>query len=238
MVDSIVNSRSARRRVAADLSGVTRRCDLFIQVMIYLSIISFSISTIPNLSPLEEHILDTVETINLAVFSVEYLVRLLVAGQKLKFIFSFYGVIDLLSILPSYLVDANLTSLRVLRVFRVFRMFKLMRYHRAVERFHRAFADIKEELVIYLIGVLIFFFLSSAVIYHCEHDAQPDKFQSVFHSMWWTLITLSTVGYGDVYPVTLLGKVTTGLILLVGLGTVPIPSGLIAAALTKSLRNK
>ena len=92
----------------------------------------------------------------------------------------------------------------------------------------------KEEVALFLIVTLILIFIVSAGIYFFENEAQPDKFQSVFHSMWWTIVTLTTVGYGDVYPITVGGKIFTFFILILGLGIVTIPAGLVASALSKA----
>ena len=92
----------------------------------------------------------------------------------------------------------------------------------------------KEEVALFLIATLILIFIVSAGIYFFENEAQPDKFQSVFHSMWWTIVTLTTVGYGDVYPITVGGKIFTFFILILGLGIVTIPAGLVASALSKA----
>ena len=94
---------------------------------------------------------------------------------------------------------------------------------------------IKEELIVFLIATLFLLYVSSVGIYYFENPAQPDKFSSVFHSMWWSVATLTTVGYGDVYPITVGGKIFTFFILILGLGIIAVPTGLFASALTKSI---
>ncbi|GAB4332898.1 MAG: ion transporter [Calditrichia bacterium] len=210
--------------------------DIFIQSLIIISLISFSIETLPNLSSLIRDILWKVEVFCVIVFTIEYLLRLGIVDSKIKFIFSFYGLIDLLAILPFYLsTGIDLRSIRVFRLLRLFRVFKLFRYSKAINRFKLAFQSIKEELIVFLIATSFLLYLSSVGIYYFEHDAQPEQFSSVFHCMWWAVATLTTVGYGDVYPVTTGGKVFTFIILMVGLGIVAVPAGLIASALTKVL---
>lgn len=113
-------------------------------------------------------------------------------------------------------------------------MFKLIRYNKALRRFHIAYGLIKEELVLFLILTFIFLFLASSGIYYFEHKAQPDYFSSVIHSGWWAAVTLSTVGYGDVYPITTGGRIFTLFILLIGVGIITIPAGLLASALSKA----
>jgi len=124
--------------------------------------------------------------------------------------------------------------LRIFRVFRVFRLFKLVRYNQAIERFRIASNIVKEEIILFFVLTLIFVFLSSTGIYYFEHDAQPNVFPSIFHSFWWSIVTLTTVGYGDSYPITLGGKIFTGFVLIIGVGVVTIPAGLVATALGKA----
>lgn len=213
--------------------------DLIIQFLIILSLISFSLETLPNLNPGFRTFLRIFEIVTVVVFTLEYLLRIFVAKQKLKFIFSFYGIIDLLAILPFYLTFyIDLRSIRILRLFRLFRIFKIMRYSRAIRHFMRAFVSIREELVLFLILSGFLLFLSAVGIYYLENPAQPEVFQSVFHSMWWAVATLTTVGYGDIYPITTGGKIFTSVMLFIGLGIIAVPTGLIASALTKIRSDK
>jgi voltage-gated potassium channel len=113
-------------------------------------------------------------------------------------------------------------------------MFKLIRYNKDLSRFHIAYGLIKEELILFLMLTFIFLFLASAGIYYFENEAQPEYFSSIIDSGWWAAVTLTTVGYGDVYPVTGGGKIFTLFILLIGVGIITIPAGLIASALSKA----
>ena len=218
--------------------NTTRRGKIFdytIQVLILLSLIAFAIETLPDLSKETETFLEDFEIFCVAIFTVEYLLRVFLADKPWKYVFSFYGIIDLLAILPFYLrgtVDAR--AIRAFRVFRVFRALKLIRYNRALRRIHLASGMVKEEVVLFLLVTSIFIFLSSAGIYFFENEAQPELFKSVFHSAWWAIVTLTTVGYGDAYPITLGGKIFTFFILLIGVGIVTIPAGLVATALSKA----
>ncbi|MDF4202084.1 ion transporter [Maribacter sp. SA7] len=211
----------------------------FIQALIFLSIISFSYETVPDLEPGTRKILKIIEVFCVLVFSIEYLLRIYVADNKFKFIFSFYGVIDFLAILPFYLaLGIDLRSLRALRFLRLFRILKLMRYNRAINHFTKAIALAKEEILLFLIVTLILIYFSAVGIYYFENEVQPENFSSIFDSLWWAIITLTTVGYGDVYPITVGGKVFTFFILMIGLGIVAIPTGIISSALTKSVDKK
>ena len=209
--------------------------DYVIQVLILVSLISFSIETLPDLTPNVESFLSSVETFCVLVFTIEYLLRVYAAKNRLKYVFSFFGIIDLLAILPFFLSGAiDLRSIRAFRIFRVFRTLKLIRYNRALHRFNIAASIVKEEVVLFFMISGIIVFLSASGIYYFENEAQPEAFASIFHSAWWAIATLTTVGYGDVYPITLGGKIFTFFVLLVGIGIVTVPAGLVATSLSKA----
>ena len=209
--------------------------DYFIQLIIVLSLISFSLETLPNISEEFRLVLEKFEFVSIIIFSIEYVLRVLVTKKPLRYIFSFYGIIDILAILPFYLNRfLDLRFLRAFRVFRIFRALKLIRYNKALNRFNVAFKIVKEELVLFFIVILIMLFIVSAGIYSFENEAQPEIFKSVFHSGWWSIVTLTTVGYGDVYPITLGGKVFTFFVLIIGIGVVAVPAGLVGTALSKA----
>ena len=212
-----------------------RAFDLAIQVLIVLSLITFSIETLPDLSPTTRQWLHGIEVATVAVFTIEYLLRLYFAERKLSFALSFFGIIDLLAILPFYVASGfDLRTIRMFRFFRLFRAFKIVRYSKAIRRFHRAFVIAREEIVLFLIITLMLLYFSAVGIYYFENEAQPEKFASVFHSLWWSVATLTTVGYGDIYPITVGGRIFTFLVLLLGLGIVSVPAGLVASALSKA----
>lgn len=211
-----------------------RAFDLFFQALIIFSIASYSLETLPSLGKYQM-VFDYTEFCVVILFTIEYMLRITVTERKAGFVFSFYGVIDFLAIAPFYLSlgSADLRVLRIFRLMRLLRIFKLGRYSTALVRLKSAFIEIKQELIIFSLISLIFIFLSSVGLYHFEHEAQPEQFQSVFHSMWCAIATLTTVGYGDIYPVTLGGKIFTFIILMIGLAFISIPSGLLASALSK-----
>ena len=197
--------------------------------------IAFSIETLPNLNPTVKKYLSWFELFTVIVFTIEYLLRIFVAERKMAFVTSFFGIIDLLAILPFYLsFGVDLRSIRAFRMVRLFRILKLLRYSSAIQRFHRAFLIAREELILFLFVTFIMLYLAAVGIYYFENEAQPEGFASVFHSLWWAVATLTTVGYGDVYPVTIGGRIFTFVILLIGLGVVSVPAGLVASALSKA----
>lgn len=209
--------------------------DLCINAVIVLSLMTFSLETLPSLSASVRQWLWYAEVMTVAIFTVEYLARVIVADRKLAYIFSFYGLVDILAVLPFYLsTGIDLRSLRVLRLLRLFRTLKMVRYSRAIRRLRLALQIAREELVMYGCVTVLLLYLSAVGVYYFENQSQPDVFSSVFHSFWWAVVTLTTVGYGDMYPVTAGGKAFTIVILLIGLGIVAVPSGLLASALTEA----
>lgn len=215
-----------------------RLFDFFIQFLILVSLISYSIETLPDLSPGTYALLSSIEILVVSIFSVEYLLRVVLTDKPTKYIFSFYGIVDLLAILPFYLSGAlSLQALRALRFMRLFRVLKLSRYNAAIDRIGKAIWIAKEELVLFGLSTLILLYLSAMGIYHFEHAAQPEQFRSIFDSLWWAVSTLTTVGYGDIYPVTIPGRLFTFCVLFLGLGIVAVPTGIIASALA-SVRNQ
>lgn len=215
-----------------------RLFDLIIQSLIIFCIAIFAIETLPDLSAHSIQLLTYVETVLVGIFTIEYLLRLIVAKRKFGFVFSFWGIIDLLAILPFYLMmfglDLDLVFLRILRLFRLVRIIKLARYSKSITRILLAFKIAKEDLMLAFGATSIMLVVASFGIYIFENPMQPDKFSSVFHSLWWALATLTTVGYGEIYPITLGGKLFTGLVLMIGLGIVALPAGIIASSLTEA----
>lgn len=211
-----------------------RAFDMAIQLLIVSSLVTFAIETLPDLSPSARITPRLIETVTVLVFTAEYVLRILVADRPLRFIFSFFGLVDLIAILPFYIATGlDLRSVRALRLLRLFRIIKLVRYSEALSRFRRAFLLVREELVIFLSASAVIVYLASVGIYDFENPAQPEIFASVFHSMWWAIATLTTVGYGDIYPITAGGRIFTGVVLLAGLGIVAVPAGVLASALSQ-----
>lgn len=208
--------------------------NVILMVLILISVISFTVETLPYISDELRQWLFIIEATIVVIFTVEYLFRVVAAKNYLKFIFSFYGIIDLLAILPFYLVTSlDLRSLRLFRLLRILTLFKILRYNIALKRFASAINESKSELFIFSFASAIVLYLSAIGIYHFEHNAQPETFKSLFDSLWWAVATLTTVGYGDIYPITVGGKIFTFFVLLIGLGLVAVPTGIIASALSR-----
>ena len=208
--------------------------DLTIQILIVASAVSFAIETLPGLSSTTIRLLAISEAVIIGVFTAEYLLRFYLSQKKLSFVFSFHGLIDLAAVLPFYLaLGLDLRSLRIFRLARLAILLKIFRFSKAARRFQLAFKLVKEEILVFSLFSLALIYLSAVGIYHFEHEAQPKVFVSVFDGIWWATVTLTTVGYGDVVPITTGGKMFTFFVFIVGLSMIRVPSGLVASALSK-----
>ena len=202
----------------------------FVQGLILLYMLSLSLETVPSLNKYAD-IFSIISIIITTIFVAELVLRLIVTECPLKYLTSFYGIVDLVAILPA-LVGADTKSLRALRLLRIFKLFKSKQINDAVIRLQLAFHEIKRDLLVFSFLAFIFIYFSAVGVYHFEHEAQPEQFGSIPASLWWAIVSLTTVGYGDAYPITAAGKFFAGIVLIIGIGIVALPTGLIASALT------
>lgn len=215
--------------------------------LIILSVVETIVETIPTLGISTKKLLDRFEFFVVVVFSFEYLLRLWTCNLdnkykgsilgRLKYMVSPIAIIDLIAILPFYLplVYLDLVAIRTLRLFRLFRIFKVIRYIKALDNIKNTFKNKKEELAISMVFTLFLLIISASLMYYAENDAQPDKFTSIPSTMWWAIATLTTVGYGDIYPITGLGKLFGGVIAILGIGLFALPAGILASGFTSSI---
>ena len=213
-----------------------RAFDHVVKGLILFSVITYSIETLPDLSDRTQHFLYALEVVVVVIFTAEYVLRLYVADRKLSYVLSPLGIIDLLAILPFYLLlgGADSRAVRAMRLLRIARTLKLIRYNQAVDRLLRAVVIAREEIVLFFSLTIISLYLAASGIHYFESQVQPDKFGSIFHGLWWAVVTLTTVGYGDVYPLTTGGRLFTFVILMIGMGIIAVPPGIISSALSKA----
>lgn len=192
-----------------------------------------------------------IEFISIIIFTIEYILRIWVSDisrpndnpiiARIKYIFTFMAVVDLLAILPFYLplvIIIDLRALRLLRVFRLVRLFKVNRYTNALKAIADVFKNKKSQLISSLFIILILMIISSIIIYNVENSVQPEVFSNAFSGMWWAIVTLTTVGYGDIYPITITGKVFSAIISVLGIGLIAIPTGIISAGFIEKIKGK
>ena len=213
-----------------------RAFDHVVKGLILFSVITYSIETLPDLSQRAHRFLYALEVAVVLIFTAEYALRLYVADRKLAYVLSPLGIIDLLAVLPFYLLlgGADSRAVRAMRLLRIARTLKLIRYNQAVDRLLRAVVIAREEIVLFFSLTIISLYLAASGIHYFESEVQPDKFGSIFHGLWWAVVTLTTVGYGDVYPVTTGGRLFTFVILMIGMGIIAVPPGIISSALSKA----
>ena len=223
----------------------------FLFTLISVSVITIFLETETEFYAAYGDILWSITIFAVAVFSVEYLLRLWVCTLnplysdpvrgRLRYMVSPLALFDLVAILPFYIpmvLPMDLLVLRLFRLTRVFTVLKMGRFSRAWDSLTYTVKSRKEELLIS--GVLIFMVLavSSTVMYYIENPAQPQKFSSIPQTMWWGVVTLSTVGYGDIYPITPLGKLVGSMVAISGIALFALPAGIIAAGLVESLHHR
>jgi|TARA_B100002003_G_C14004881_1_gene484983 voltage-gated potassium channel len=224
---------TTRQKIAKSLDDGPLGVAVIVIIVLYL--ISLTLETLPSL---EEHksIFQTLENVFTGIFICELVVRLIVYAKPLKYVFSFFGIVDIVSIVPA-LFGTNLMAVRVFRLLRIFKLFRSKQMNQAVTRISNALLEVRTDLLLFCSIVLILLYFSAVGIYLFENEAQPEIFSSIPAAMWWAVATLTTVGYGDAYPITTGGKIFTSIVTILGIGIIAIPTGLIAAALTSS-KNK
>jgi len=220
------------------------RFDFFIYTLIILNIIAMVLESHVALKAQFESFFNLFELFSIVIFSFEYLYRIVVYYRADgwrgvgSYVFSFFGLIDLISILPFYLkqfIAIDGRFFRILRLFRLTRIFKLGRESKSLKLFIKALSSVRNELKFTLFLSVLTILFSASAIYFLENEAQPDVFSSITASIWWATVSLATVGYGDIIPITVGGKIFASVISLVGIGVVAIPTGIISAAFVEEI---
>lgn len=228
--------------------------NVFIIVLIILNVAAVMLETVPSFNDElhEKRFFYYFDLFSVIIFTIEYVLRVWSSNHdpryrhsvkgRLRYMLSPAALIDLLAILPFYLsrfIGFDLRMLRVFRLFRFFRLFRLTAYTKAAQLVSRVFISRINELMLAFILTLFLIIIASCLVYFAEHEAQPDKFTSIPATIWWSVVTLTTVGYGDLYPITVLGKIFSCIILLAGIGMLALPAGIITAGfLDESRKSK
>jgi voltage-gated potassium channel len=222
--------------------------DYGIMAIIILNIIALILETIPEIEESWGRFLRNFEIASVVIFTIEYFMRIYVSDlthpsssrwkSARKFIFSNYGIIDLLAILPFYMpffIKVDLRVLRLLRLMRFLRVLKINRYNNSLALIYSVISEKKGELLLTGFVALMVLLIASFLMFHIEGDIQPDKFPNLLSCFWWAIATLTTVGYGDVVPITAGGKFLSGVIAVLGIGLVALPTGLIGAGFLEKI---
>ena len=233
--------------VATEADHASAWVDRFIALLIVLNLTAFILVTVPAIRDQHLNAFLIFEIFSLAVFTIEYILRIWSSPDRpdnrsrLAFALRPMMVIDLLAILPSILfffLGIDLRSLRVLRLLRIIRLSKLGRYSIAFRTLTDVLSNKREELILSVALLTFLLFIASTAIYYAERAAQPDDFGTIPHALYWAAITLTTVGYGDVHPITPVGKLVAMIVSLLGVGFVAIPTGILAAGFSSAFEKR
>ncbi|MBT4498047.1 MAG: ion transporter [Gemmatimonadetes bacterium] len=227
-----------------------RIVDFVILSLIFLNVVALILETVEPIYRLSPLTFKIFEDVSLILFTVEYVLRLWSCTAISRFSHPIYGrlryvvsplaIVDLVAILPFFLPLAGLDMrfVRTIRLLRIFRVIKLARYSSALRLLGRVLVGKKEEMASIFFVLIILLILSSSLMYFVEHEAQPEAFPSIPGSMWWGIITLTTVGYGDASPVTGLGQFIAAVIAILGIGMFALPAGILGAGFVEELQKK
>ena len=257
---SKVRSRSLRNRFKYFIFKMlkpTRHDDLlgqafdnFMIALISLNVVAFAFETVYAISIPYKSYFNKFEAISVAIFTVEYCLRLWSCTferkyrhpiwGRVKFMFQPLSAIDLLSVLPYYLFVffPNLVFVREIHLLRLARLLKIGRYSSSMRTLGKVIGSKRQDLLSATFTVFTLLMISASLVYFAEHASQPELFPSIPASMWWSVVTLTSVGYGDVYPITAMGKLLGGIISVLGLGLVALPTGILASGFAEEVQRK
>ncbi|PIE07510.1 MAG: voltage-gated potassium channel [Rhodobacterales bacterium] len=225
-----------REEICQALSGTHPRLGAAVAhaslVLIGLSAIAIALETEPTIPETIQRLLFGFEIVVLGVFALEYGLRLWAAEHRWRYALSFWGVVDLLSVLPA--IALFTPQWQVVRALRLVRLLKLFRTSQALDRLVAALREVRGELFVFIVIALLMLYVSAVGIYIFEHQAQPEVFRSILSSLWWAVASFTTVGYGDMVPVTPGGRVFTTFVLFIGLGIVAVPAAIVTTALLEA----
>ena len=211
--------------------------DVILLIVILISILLVMLESVESIEAKYATILNILEWVITILFSLEYMLRVLSVKKPKAYIFSFYGIIDLLSTIPKYLSlfvlgTHSLVAIRALRLLRVFRILKLTRFIGESANFGKALKRSRAKIAVFLSFVIVLCIILGTVMYLIESD-QDSGFTSIPRSVYWAIVTLTTVGYGDIAPMTALGQFIASLIMILGYGIIAIPTGIVSSEMTK-----
>jgi voltage-gated potassium channel len=225
--------------------------DIFLIVVIVANVAAVILETEKGLTSQFARALRIFDLSSVAIFTVEYVLRIWTCTRnprfgrplagRLRYVVTPLAIVDLLAILPFYLpliIPIDLRFVRAIRLVRISRLLKIGRYSEALRLFSKVLRAKREELMTAIFILMILLVVASSLLYYAEHDIQPDKFSSIRAAMWWGVATLTTVGYGDIYPLTSIGKFLAAVISLLGIGFFALPAGILSAGFVDEIRHR
>ncbi len=234
-----------RQRVNIIIHGVNtpggKLFDILLLIVILMSVLVVMLESVDTLDRRYHTFLVTCEWIITIFFSIEYILRIISTNKPLKYILSFYGIIDLISILPMYLSffipgSKILSVIRALRLLRLFRILNLVQFSGQASQLRLAINASRTKIIVFIYFVFVISILLGAVMYVVE--SPESGFTSIPTSIYWCIVTLTTVGYGDIAPITPLGKIIASFIMILGYGIIAVPTGIVTAELATNNHNK
>lgn len=239
-------------RVSSKTDGViSRTFDVFIVALVFLNVIVVILETVHPLADIYHDTFRIFDIFSVTVFLIEYLLRIWTSNLRkpythpvwgrLRFIVSPLALIDLLAILPSFLpflFPFELRSLRLVRILRLFALFKMGRYSESLRVIGNVVRSKRHELFNVLFILVFLLTLSSSLMYFVEHEAQPVAFSNIPKAMWWGIITLTTVGYGDIHPITPLGQLLGGVTAVLAVGLLALPAGILGSGFFEEVERR
>jgi voltage-gated potassium channel len=231
-------------------SLIAKHVNLLLIVLILSNVIAVILESDNSISQHYSAQFTLFEIISVFIFSIEYLVRVWCCienkalkyktplRKRLHYIISPIAIIDLIAIAPFFISFFIVIDLRYLRLLRVLRLLKLTHYFKGFDIFLTVIVKELKSIAAAVMVMMFLIIIAASLMYTLESDAQPEVFGNIFHSLWWAVVTMTTVGYGDVTPVTVLGKVVATIIMLIGVGLVALPTAMLAARFSEELRER
>ena len=217
--------------------------DKFIYTLILLSIAAIIAESFESFNLRFGKYLSAFEIFTYVIFSGEYIYRIIESSKEKSwksYVFSFFGIIDLLAIIPfflPFLISIDARSIRVLRLVRLVNIIKIGRHNKAINSLITVIKSVRVEVGVTMFTSIVAVVFAGILMYYAENETQPEVFSNMGQSIWWAVATLTTIGYGDIYPVTAIGKLIASSLAFVGIGLVAIPAGLISAAYVEEVNN-
>jgi len=241
------NTESFRKRIheiifEAD-TKIGKLFDVILLIVILISVISVILESVDSINKEYHNIIIAFEWTITILFTIEYFLRIYSINKPLKYIFSFMGIIDLLSIIPTYLIFVfpvahSLSVIRSIRLIRVFRVFKLSHYLRGAHTMQIALRSSRPKIIVFLLSIIILVIVLGTLMYIIEGSYGTIGFDNIPNSIYWAVVTLTTVGYGTVTPITIFGKIVASFIMILGYGIIAVPTGIVTSEFARRKKEK
>ncbi len=242
-----INPKAFRRKIHEVIFEADTRIgklfDILLLIVILISVISVILESVDSINKKYHNIILACEWTITILFTIEYFLRIYSVNKPLKYIFSFMGIIDLLAIIPTYLIFVfpaahSLSVIRSIRLIRVFRVFKLSHYLRGAHTMQIALRSSRPKIIVFLFSVLILVVVLGTLMYIIEGSYGTIGFNNIPNSIYWAVVTLTTVGYGTVTPITVFGKIVASFIMILGYGIIAVPTGIVTSEFARRKKEK